>query len=55
MILNLEQVLESVKGKGFLSDSDAHGLQAASLFTQGIDATCSDECSLDPLLVLILA
>jgi hypothetical protein len=44
-------VLESVKGKAFLSEADTDGLEAIARFVQGIEATCSDECSLDPLLV----
>ena len=43
----MAQVLETATGKGFLSDADDDALEAVTRFLQGIEGTCSDECSLD--------
>ena len=40
-------MLETVGGSSFFSDADADALEAIARFVQGIEGTCSDECSLD--------
>jgi hypothetical protein len=45
------QVLETVGGSSFFSDADTDALEAVARFVQGIESTCSDECSLDKLQV----
>ena len=55
----LAQVLEGASKSGFWSDADDDALKAVALFLQGIDKTCSNECTLNrsqvsTLLTLVL-
>ena len=43
----LAQVLEGASKSGFWSDGDDDALKAIALFLQGIDKTCSSECTLN--------
>ena len=43
----LAQVLEGASKSGFWSDADDDALKAVALFLQGIDKTCSSECTLN--------